>query len=114
MDINKIKKMLQSGKPNTILNGIWTGIPAPTPSSTVTQNVGSPLVGNIVTHKPNQQATTVYQDSQKSYRDRSQEMRDIVFEEIIKITKSQGGTISAEELTQYWEAAKIIDKLRGI
>ena len=39
-------------------------------------------------------------------------MRDSVFEEIIKLVK-ETGSITADELTRYWECAKIIDKLRG-
>lgn len=40
-------------------------------------------------------------------------MRDSVFEEIIAIINEDGGSITADELTRYWQAAKIIDKLKG-
>lgn len=40
-------------------------------------------------------------------------MRDSVFKSMLDIIKEQGDTISVDELTRYWEAAKIMDKLKG-
>lgn len=40
------------------------------------------------------------------------DMRDIVFQEIIALA-NETGSVTAEELTRYWEAAKIMDKLKG-
>lgn len=41
-----------------------------------------------------------------------QKMRDTVFEEMISLAKEKG-SVSAEDLHYLWQAAKIIDKLKG-
>jgi len=40
-------------------------------------------------------------------------MRDAVFEEIISIAKEKG-SLTEEDLTYFWQSAKIVDKLKGI
>lgn len=42
-----------------------------------------------------------------------QRMKDMFFEEMITIAEEKG-SITAEDLTYYWRAAKIVDKLKGI
>jgi hypothetical protein len=42
-----------------------------------------------------------------------QRMRDTVFEEIISMSKEKG-SLTPEDLTYLWQAAKIMDKLKGI
>jgi len=42
-----------------------------------------------------------------------QQMRDAVFEEMIAMAKEKG-TLTADELTYMWQAAKIMDKLKGL
>ena len=40
-------------------------------------------------------------------------MRDIVFEEIIELSKLRGGVLSTDDLTFAYESSKIIEKLKG-
>jgi hypothetical protein len=42
-----------------------------------------------------------------------QRMRDTVFEEMISMAKEKGN-LSADDLTYLWQAAKIMDKLKGV
>ena len=42
-----------------------------------------------------------------------QKMRDTVFEELISIAKEKG-SLSSEDLTYFWQVAKIVDKLKGV
>lgn len=42
-----------------------------------------------------------------------QKVRDTVFEEMIEMAKEKG-SLTADELTYLWQAAKIMDKLKGI
>ncbi len=42
-----------------------------------------------------------------------QKMRDVVFEEMISMAQEKG-SLTADELTYLWQAAKIMDKLKGV